>query len=283
MSEPTDTSPISYGAAQVAVVACCFSMDPIVFKDRLVRLGERLDVTMHGVVVANGSHVAILNDPDWTLIHGTNDDLDFSGYAQGAEHWLKNKQNMPNVILFVNDSLFTSHSAIANLRATLRLILLLGDIRLPAIVGKADRYTTIVHQNPWSSLGIYVSTYCFALNARAIGRLLQLSNWANEDGLGHEVDISDSNWGHGLSLQFREFLRANIYYQGSPYAWHSLDRNIENIQLLRKKARCIYFEHRLSGEIAKDGCVLPTNAGPRAGFRLFLAEGTCRLYRRFLG
>lgn len=268
---------------EIAVVACSYTIDPLAFKTRLVRLGKRFGVKLHGVIVANGPHGSDMNDPRWSVIHGTNEDLDFSAFVQGAEYWINSKGQTPQSFLFVNDSLFTSHSATANLRATFRLFPLLGDIQLPALVGKVDRYMTICHNNPWGGQDFYVSTYCFALNYAALATLLNLPKWADTDGLGHDIDVHVPDWGSGLQPAFRELLRANILYPTSPYAWPSFSRHIGNDSLLRRKARCIYFEHRLSGQLAKEGCILPTNVGPRSYVRLYLWEVFSRLSRRFFG
>lgn len=266
--------------SDIAVVVCSYSISPLALKNRLVRLGKRLGVKFHGVMVANGPHEADMDDPRWSVLHGSNADLDFSAYAQGAQYWLDKKGPLPRTVLFLNDSLFTSHSAAANLRATLRLLGLLGNIQLPALVGKTDRYTTICHRNPWSSLDFYVSTYCFALNPAALMTLLQLEKLAAVDDLGHDIDTHAPEWGHRLQPAFREFLRANISYTNSPYAWHNLHQHVNNKHLLRKKARCIYFEHRFSGELGLNGLILPINAGPRAKISLLFSEFFSRLFRR---
>ena len=268
---------------EIAVVVCSFTIDPLFIKEQLVNFGRRFGVEMRGIIVTNGPQGSDMDDPRWCVLRGTNEDLDFSAFIQGASYWLNINDRIPQSFLFVNDSLFTSHSVSANLKATFRQLPLLREIQLPVLVGKTDRYFAVCHSNPWSDQSFYVSTYCFALNYAGLATLLHLPKWADADGLGHDIDISCSDWGSGLKPAFKEFLRANILYLNSPYAWQSLRKHIGNDFLLRRKARGIYFEHRLSGQFAKEGCILPTNAGPRSYILLYFWEIISRLNRRLFG
>lgn len=282
MRENINMSSSQKSDREIAVVACSYLIDPISLKNRLVLLGNRLGVKFHGVVVTNGPHEAFMDDPRWLVLSGSNEDLDFSAYFEGLLYWLNNKAPLPSKILFINDSLFSTHSAYANVKSTIRLLGLLGDIQVPALIGKTDRYMTVCHRNPWSGLNIYVSTYCFAMNSAAMMIFLNLKSWADYAGLGHNVDINSSEWGDGLQPVFREFLRANIVYITSPYKWRNLTSKDRNQALLQKKARCIYFEHRLSGEIGLNGSILPINSGLRAQVYIYLSELFIRQYNRLL-
>jgi hypothetical protein len=261
----------------VHVVACCHQFEPAAVAARLNRLGERLGVRWNGLLIDNAAQAkaprgnSALDDGvhRWRSIAGDNTDLDFSAYMAGAE-WLAEQGVRQG--LFLNDSLFRLHAALTNLQAILRLWSLVGEIQLPAIAGKADPYTTIVHANPWSGLGCYVSSYCFILNRQALSILTQLPRYAEVEGLAGSESLLESTWGSGLTPAFREFLRANLAYRSSPYLWRGFERHEVDAALLRRKARCIYFEHRLSGEIARTGCLLPSNAGVLWQTRLFLAE-----------
>lgn len=259
----------------MALVACSFAIEPQILQKRLVQLAARHGVKAHGVVVCNGPHPLPASDHRWSFLRGSNADLDFSAYAQGSL-----ALGPHPVVVFVNDSLFTAHHAGANLRALWGLLPLLARIELPALAGKADRYTTVCHRNPWSGLDLYISSYCFALNRSGLDVLAGLAAAADAQGLAHDTDLAAPGWGQGLDPVFREFLRANITHPCSPYRWHGLDRHLGDAPLLRRKARCIYFEHRLSGDIGRTGCILPTNAGPRARLRLYAAETAARLLRR---
>jgi hypothetical protein len=265
----------------IDVVGCCFTLTPAQFKDRLIKLAKDLDVEMRGVIVSNNTHLEPLNDSNWSLVKGSNKDLDWSAYIEGVNVFRSASDTFSSCILFLNDSLFTSHNAKANLRPILNLLPLAESIDLPCMVGKADRYFTICHSNPWGGQNFYISTYCFILNSEAITIINRLPSLADEDGLGHTIDIASPNWGGGLRPAFREFLRANMAYINSPYAWHSLLRYSNNKSLLRSKARCIYFEHRLSGELVKNGCVMPINTSIRKRMYLQLAEAFSRFLIKF--
>ena len=257
----------------VTVVGCVHGMSPAEFVDRMNRLGDRLGVSWRGLVIDNAARSSLLPDLDhahrWTLRNGGNTDLDFGAYFSGGEWFV---QGDAPACLFVNDSLFRLHAAAENLRALLRLWPLLSQVHAPALLGKADPYSTMCLASPWSGLGVYVSSYGFALNRAAAPILASLAVHADADGLVLDRAISDPAWGRGLTVAFREFLRANLIYPGSPYRWRGFSRHVVDEAMLRHKARCIYFEHRLSGEIAREGCLLPSNAGAFWQTRLFIAE-----------
>ena len=120
------------------------------------------------------------------------------------------------------------------------------------------------------------------MNPAAMMMFLNIKSWADSAGLGHNVDINSSEWGDGLQPVFREFMRASIVYMTSPYKWRNLTSKDRNQTLMQKKARCIYFEHRLSGEIGLNGSILPINAGLRAHIHIYLAEISFRVYKRIL-
>jgi hypothetical protein len=174
--------------------------------------------------------------------------------------------------VFLNDSLFESHHPAANLRATLHHLPLVRQIKVPAISGKTDRYATVCHCNPWSRLPIYVSTYCFALNRPAFPTLLGLQSLADADGLADDRPIDSPEWGNGMQPNFREFLRAFVGYAHTSFKWPGLDRYAVGDRLISVKTRCIYLEHRLSGEIGRDGCIVPVNARKMDRLRLYFAE-----------
>jgi len=153
---------------------------------------------------------------------------------------------------------------------------------LPAMAGKTDLYTTMCLRSPWSGLDRYVTTFCFVVNPQSLQMMLQLRDWASEDDVTHEHDIHSTSWGTRLPGQFRQFVKANIAHSCSPYLWYRLRDKPHAPEQLRSKARCIYFEHRLSGAVGQAGCLLPTNAGPR--WRTYLAahELLSHLWRRVL-
>lgn len=266
-------------STSLTVVACCYRLAPEEMIRRIQRLFVGQPVRVSGFAVS--AHLAEsrqLQD-GWTALPTDNDDFDFSAYLTGAlaaaERGLADEP-----VLFVNDTLFTNHAAGANFKAVVRLLGVVRDIELPAIAGKTDRYTTICLRNPWNGLDQYVPTYCFLLNAKGVAALLQLRRWAEDDGVTHDHDVGSPAWGSRLAPAFREFLKASLVYQRSPYLWYRLRDGRYSAAQLRSKARCIYFEHRLSGAIGSAGCILPSNAGPRWGSYLAIQERLSRLRRR---
>lgn len=254
------------------VVACSYSIAPDDLKTRLARLGHSLGVVFRGVIVANKQGLSASVDRDWAIVKGSNATHDFSAYAEGLGHLVASQPAAPSEVVFLNDSLFESHHPASNLRAVLHHLPLVRQIKVPAISGKTDRYSTVCHCNPWSGLTIYVSTYCFALNRAAFPMLIGLQSLADVDGLTDDRPIESPEWGNGMRPNFREFLRAFVGYAHTSFKWPGLDRYAVRDQLVSVKARCIYLEHRLSGEIGRDGCIVPVNARRVDRLRLYFAE-----------
>jgi hypothetical protein len=265
----------------IQVVACVFRMAPNDYARRLSSLLDRLRVPHRGVIASSLISEPHVIDDRWSTLSAPNDDLDFSSYFVGAR--AINEASNSTVTLFVNDSLFTNHAPLANLRALLRLAPLVAQLPIPALSGKCDPYTTISLRNPWSELTQYVSTYCFLLNGPGLQTFLMLPALAEADGVTLQDNVGSPTWGAGLPPFFREFIKSNLLYRESPYLWYRLRDGQFDDRLLRGKARCIYFEHRLSGAIADAGCLLPTNAGPRWATYLRVAEHVHRIASRWLG
>lgn len=265
------------------IVACCFSDDPLEFLNKIKKVFSRLGHSTSGVVVDNRGRSIDADDVQWDILPGDNADLDFSAYFQGLDFLREKHGEELGVVIFINDSLFARHDPIINLQRIVALTPLLADMRAPAITGKADSYQTICLKNPWSDLSSYVSTYCFALNSAGQQILGELRALAEADGLYDPAADFGTDWGLSLYPAFREMLLANIHYSSSPYRWHSISKHLDNTLLLQKKVRCIYYEHRLSGEIGLHGCILPINAGPRARSRVYIAEFIARIKASFFG
>lgn len=268
MSEPT-----------IAVVACCYNLEPEDFCARLDKVASTLGVRFVGVVVANRLGAVLRRTRDWIVIRGSNTTHDFSGYSEGLRQLRDTKDKCPKDVLFVNDSVFERHHARENLRAVLQHLPLVNQIQVAAIAGKVDHYATVCHCNPWSGLSLYVSSYCFALNQPALDILSGLQAQAEEDGLQDDLALSAPEWGAGMPANFREFIRAFTSYGHTSFTWPGLARYRIDDRLLTIKARCIYLEHRLSGEIGKHGCIVPVNARKLDSLRLYLAEKLAGLQR----
>lgn len=268
------------GDQAINVVACCYNLSPADFSARLAAVAVKLGVQFSGVMVANRPGAELAGGHGWTIIQGSNAAHDFSGYREGLLQLQTNQAQSLDAVVFVNDSVFQHHHASANLRAVLLQLPLIRQIQVAAIAGKADRYAMMCHCNPWSGLSLYVATYCFALNTPALDTLLALQAQAEADGLNEDVPISSSNWAINMPANFREYLRAFISYGHPSFSWPGLTRYDIGQRLIAVKARCIYLEHRLSGEIGKHGCIVPINLRKQDRLRLYFAEKLASLLRK---
>jgi hypothetical protein len=252
----------------------------IELKAALVHLAPRLGVRLCGVVVDNQRQQLPPDEEDWAFIAGSNRDHDFSAYVEGLRRVQAN--STLEVGLFLNDSLFTNRGAYTNLHELVSYLDLLAQLKVPSICGRTDRYATLCYHNPWSSLPIYVSSYCFLLNRQAFATLLALPTYADDDGLNSDLAVCDLSWGKHLPQNFREFIRAFVRYGHPGFAWPGLQRYAVDERLVSVKARCIYFEHRLSGEISRDGCLIAMNARLLPRWKIYFAEKLTVWTQRFI-
>lgn len=264
----------------VAVVACCYRMPAAEMVHRLRGLLAEQPISVTGFVVSANQTQESDMGGGWTALPSDNVDFDFSAYFAGAEAVVKRGLS-EQPVLFVNDTLFTDHAAKANFRAVWRQLGLIRDIELPAIAGKADAYTTVCLRNPWSGLPLYVTSFCFLLNPPALALMRRLREFAEADGVTHEHDVDSQAWGANLPGALRQFFKAALVYRESSYLWYRLRTDNYSPAQLKSKARCIYFEHRLSGAVGEAGCLLPSNAGPRWATYLRVAEYAQRLFGRW--
>lgn len=263
----------------IVIVACSFRLSPEDMLNRLQRLvGSTSRVV--GYIVCSKARSERALAPNWTLLQTDNRDFDFSAYFTGAKQVLEAHPES-RAVIFLNDTLFTNHAAAANLKALRRQVGLVKSLELPAIAGKAELYTTVCLRNPWSGLNRYVTTFCFMLNRKALPLMLQLREMAECDGVTLGRQVSDPEWGEQLAPAFRQFLKANLIYEQSPYLWYRLREGKFAPEQLTSKARTIYFEHRLSGAVSDVGCIVPTNAGPRWTTYLDFHERLSRVVRKF--
>jgi hypothetical protein len=263
---------------RVRTVAVCYRLAPDEFVRRLQSIAARATASLYGVVVSNRAGQATGALGEMQLVRGTNAHLDFSGYFEGLEHLLPMQAPVPEGnVLFVNDSLYTKHSAAAILPRVLSLDALLGQLRLPAMAGKLDPYRSICLRNPWSGQPSYISSFCFLLNAQALPALRRLPDDARADGVLSDLPVGDAGWATSLHPLMREQIHAHLVYRGSPYLWPGAQRSDD--ELVRKKARCVYFEHRLSGAVGLDGALVPINSGARSRAGVLLGETVARVSR----
>lgn len=263
---------------ELAIVACSFRLKPEEMLSRLEKLFGDLK-SVRGYIASSKIKVEKVLDNGWRLIPADNNDFDFSAYLAGAEKVHTHHPEV-NVILFVNDTLFTNHAPRANYSALLRQVGLMKELEIPAICGKADLYATICLRNPWSGLDRYITSYCFMLNRKALEIMLQLRTMAEQDCVSNTLHVDSPSWGISLPNAFRQFVKANLVYHSSSYLWYRLREDTFTPEQLSSKARAIYFEHRLSGAVAERGCIVPSNAGHRWWLYIYIFEWIFRIRRK---
>jgi hypothetical protein len=277
MIRPTDAP------SSVRTVAVCYHLPPADLVARLQRLASRSGARLRGVVVSNNpGHSLALPVADFVVIRGSNAHLDFSGYFEGLEQLLAVPPGAAaDNVLFLNDSLLIKHAAERILSRVLGLDRLLARLEVPAIGGKLDPYRSICLRNPWSGHAGYVTSFCFILNALAQPAMRTLLDDAAADGVLSSSPLADPGWGANMPAVLRESIRAHLSYEGSPYLWRSGANG--HTELTLAKARCVYFESRLSGAIGSDGAVLPINSGPRSQADIFISETFARFAKAMRG
>lgn len=254
---------------KIKVVICSFYLSPEEIIKKMASIGRRIDVVFEGIIVNNKSKkVQAHQIKNWDIISGSNNNLDFSAYIEGITNLKKDPND--NSILFMNDSTFTKHHAETNIRLLINNFHFMNEVNRPAICGKLDQYKTICFSNPWSKISFYVSSYCFLLNKEAITILLQLDNFAQKDNVYELINMRNQSFSCALPINFKEFLLANTFYRKSTFSWNKNNSSDEELQ--NKKLRCIYFEHRLSGEIANKGILITSNIKRLDNIKLFIFE-----------
>jgi len=245
------------------IVACAYYYSPESLIKKLDKLCLRHGFIGSGVIVDNNHRAQLINfkNSRWVVIKGTNHDLDFSAYSAGAKYLSDINHLNQEPIIFINDSLFFKHNASINFSSLVKVLPLLYKVEVPAIAGYQGKYIALCDRNPWGGGPGFIATYLFGLNNLGMHYLLGLYKLAEEDGL-NIIDIGSKEWGKNLPPSFREYLLACVYYKRSPMYWNvGFISHKQTKNLAQKKARCIYYEHRLTGEISKCGCIIPFNLG----------------------
>ena len=261
----------------IYIIACSYNVHPAELVRKIERYFNSDEYFLQGYVASTRDHGNVFLKDGWEHAYVDNDDYDFSAYFSGAK-WAEDKKKN-GVFIFLNDTLFRDHSPGVNLRGLLRLAPLIRSVDIPVISGKCDKYWSICLSNPWSGVDRYVSTYCFAVNGLGVEKIKTLRKLAEEDGLCNNLPIEDGSWGVGLLRAFRAFLRAHLHFEGSPYRWYRFNSGCYNAEQVAVKARCVYYEHRLSGEIARDGGLIPINDGNINKLKIHAVEKIIKILR----
>jgi hypothetical protein len=247
---------------ELTLVVCSYLIDPMLISEKLMAIGSKLGISVRGVIVVNNP--AMSSDCGggvFDIIRGSNEILDFSAYIEGAKWVASSSEDEPRHILFLNDRFLTSMDVFGYFRLLLSYLSLISDLDGPVLAGLRRGYNSVCMHNPWSKLDIYIPTFCFLLNKQGLDSLTQLPQLAIDDGLSLDEDLS-LEFGVGkVSIAFREYLRAHCLLDSSPFSWKNAGDYCVDSDLIRKKLRCVYFEHRLSGVIGDFGSIIPIDAG----------------------
>lgn len=264
----------------LTTVVCSYAMSPAEIAATLADYSRRLGVHFHGAIIANGRHDLTGVGPDWVAKKGSNSELDFSAYQEGIETLGLTRESSSGVVLFINDSAFQKHHAFYIVRSLMPYLDPVADCVVPAMAGKADLYDNICYRSPWSGLPVYLSTFCFLLNRPALPVIASVLEYVEAD-LGEKtIDLDDPAWGHGLETAFRIYLRCHLTYYGMSNTWYQLFEKRDNRRLISQKARAVYYEHRLSGEIGAKGVLFNIYPTLRKKWCFFLREQQAKIMRR---
>lgn len=249
-------------------VVCSFAVEPSDLILKISKFEKKYKFKAEGIIVSNNQVTKDISNSQWMIINGSNDYLDFSAYFEGVSAYLEDNKDC-NDLIFLNDTFFNKHNFNYEFKLLFQNYSLLSDITDPVIIGKGSKYYSICHRNPWSELNIFIPSYFFALNKNAIKIIQSLEGLLKNDN--YLGDIKSELFKQSLNPAFYNLLVSSIESNTSPYSW-SLEKGNISDEILRKKALCIYFEHRLSGEIGKLGCILPTNAGNKGYLKFAIRE-----------
>lgn len=260
----------------ICVFICSYSYDPAALSSWVGNFLRRHNINYTGVVVCNGKHALPENDSTWSYINGTNRSLDFGAYMEAVEHLISINFNL---YLILNDTLLLRHNGRKHLAALLKYKDIVSESGFPVIAGKTDDYNTICYANPWSKLPVYVSTFCFLINGHGINYIRKVNEVA--DTFFEGVDVLNPNV---VNLDpnvrsFMFFLDAHLRFPGTSISWYRLSDNVNDLDLLRKKARCVFMEHRLSGFLGEHGEIISVYNTAKEKTLFFINEQTAKLKR----
>ncbi|MDE1892471.1 MAG: hypothetical protein KGI13_08270 [Betaproteobacteria bacterium] len=264
----------------LTTVVCSYVISPEDIAKLLSDYGRRLGVYFHGVIIVNGRHELTGVGAAWTVKRGSNKEFEFSAYQEGLEVLGLTGENGPSVVLFINDTAFQKHHCLDVVRSLMPYRGPVADCVVPAMAGKGDLYDNICYRNPWSGLPVYLSTFCFLLNRLALSVFTGILAYGNADLGNNTIDLEDPAWGHQLETTFRVYLLCHLNYPGISNTWYQLIEKRNNRSLINQKARCVYYEHRLSGDIGANGVLFNIYPTPRKKWQFFLREQQAKISRR---
>jgi hypothetical protein len=242
------------------IVVCSFNVEPKLIIKRLDKIFNRYDYHYKGVIVCNKNFYVTTDSSNWNIIEGSNEFFDFSAYFEGLV-FLNNNHLVDSNILFLNDSIFLKHDFKYSINLILKANFVISEIITPSLIGFRSHYTTICLFNPWSKIDVFIPTYIFIINNAALNLFISLKSNAEIENIFTD-NIND--WSDNIPYQFKVFLNSYIFNNNFNNSWDGNKKYILNKKDLYKKARCVYFEHKLSGEIGLHGNFIFPNVGKKS-------------------
>lgn len=193
---------------------------------------------------------------EYEILIGKNEVFDFSSYVKGIEN-LNEKSLIPQVTYFINDSFFQKYDYNFNYNLFSKYNIIINSTEDPIILGYKSNYNSMLNSNPFSNAQFFIPTFCFAMNKKGIELLLEIYyNMLNSDFLmKNDLNI----WKKKLDNKFINFINTHIFLTLNPLSWEGKFKYKLSHEDLFVKSRCVYLEHKLSGELYQKGQLLFIN------------------------
>jgi hypothetical protein len=251
------------------IIVCCYYVHVGKIIEIMNKHLEKEGLKFIGVVVDNkeqGQNISL--HKDWSVINGSNEINEFSAYQEGISHARTLGVNMKTPMMIINDSLFTKHSYGYLLKEFIKNKTILKNFEEPSMIGMKSYYSSICLTNPWSSTISFIPSYIFLINYKALELFETLPDCALKDG----IMFNDKKYfGKGLKLQFLSLITYHSI-KANERSTKKISNMINDDLGILKKARCIYFEHRLTGLIGENGILFYLNDGWRKEFKFKIFE-----------
>jgi hypothetical protein len=268
---------IDKSSYDLIIIVCCYYVGVDKIANIMNKYLKRDGLKFIGIIVDNKTQDRNLNvHKDWTVINGSNEINEFSAYQEGVSHARKLGVNMKTPMMIINDSLFTKHSYGYLLKDFIKNKAILKYFDGPSMIGMKSYYSSICLTNPWSNTISFIPSYIFLINYRALELFETLPDCALKDGI---MFNEKKYFGKGLQEQFLSLITYHSIKANERSA-KKITNMIENDLQILKKARCIYFEHRLTGLIGENGILFYINDGWKKELKFRAFEFLYRLVNK---
>lgn len=197
--------------------------------------------------------------------------LDISAYREGVL-----QRDDSDVVLVLNDTLFSKHPWPLLLKRLVPLLPLLSSVTAPVAAGAVHPTTDLLLLDSSNPTRRHLSTFMFAANRAGIGCFESLVEPLpqQEDPLGRQWLAGQMALHPALAL----LLQVHLGQVPSPWAWPGMQRQ-PSPDLVQRKAITVAVEYLYTQRLLQArGCILPINLGARFRIEALLH----RLSHRFL-